>query len=177
VIGSLLLAVALRFKLFHHPACHYSFVYRATWRVTAVGPCAVQLRPRNYDALLRENDVDVYTTVIDSGIGTFEEAAETAGFEFLSDPNEAFDPHNEHIGSWILLGRASTVDDGTPVTAGAYRGMKGNAPTGCYHEGGGGYAGLCDFPVGFVMDRKRWVSVTGAPQTHFDELLNSICIE
>jgi hypothetical protein len=176
VIAALLLAAAVRFNVFHHPTCHYSFVYRTTWRVKPVGPCAVQLRPRSFDALMKEADLDTYTTVIDSGLGTFEEAATKAGFAFLADADEDWDPHHEHIGSWILLGRAGAVVDGEPVTSGLYPGMRGTAPLGCYHLSGPD-AGTCDSPIGFVVNGRRWVSVNGAAQTDFDELLNSICVE
>jgi hypothetical protein len=144
-------------------------------------PCSITLRPRDFDRRMAEWDVDVYTLIIESGRGGFEEGAAAAGFDMIEPDSSMADftsSESEHAGEWVIYGRHGQITTAEPFSVGAYSGLRGYSVSGCYHDGDGVYAGLCDLPMAFLTDGRRWVSVNAGPQSDVLEIiLNSVCLE
>src|SRR5215813_15097486 len=84
--------------VYNNSQCGFSFEYPNGWQIvknpdSITTDCTATLRPVDYEKLMAEDDVDVYTlTVQVSRGGTLLEVAEENGFEF--DGKE-----------WTVLGR------------------------------------------------------------------------
>jgi hypothetical protein len=126
--------------------------------------CTVRVQPRNIADLIRKNDnVDVYTIEIATIAGDFDHAAQAGGFERRNN-------------GWVVLGRTEIESPVHSIRSSGWMGLQGTATTGCYHEDGGGYAGLCDVPVAVVNDRARTSAIfDGRPQSsdQFESILKS----
>ena len=170
-------------RVYVNKKCGYSFAYPSTWRIVPnpsdnEDESATMLRPRNYAKVMKEYDVDVYTIVISSDEGGFEQGAEDAGFSFISEsPDYDLGPREiEFVGEWVISGRQGILSPSEPLTVGTYSGLQGSSTSGCFHEHGG-YAGLCDVPLAFLTNGRRYVSVTGGAQSDpFDIIVKNICI-
>ena len=133
--------------------CGFSFDYPGDWVPTPVEgkvPCRVRLRPTDFAARVKEDDVDVFTLEVGRDSSDFLQAA-GQGFDFID-------------GKWVTLGRANT--EATVVLTEHWSGLRGTAASGCSRQSDGAYAGLCDRDVLVLRDRDTddvW-SMVSAPQ-------------
>jgi hypothetical protein len=155
--------------VYQNSQCGFSFEYPNGWQIVKktgyLTICTATLRPVDYERLMAEDDVDVYTlTVQVSRGGTLEEAAEENGFEFDR--------------KWTVLGRQGISNEAHLARVKGWMILRGTAEIGCFHEKGG-YAGLCaeDRVVAkHQRDDDRVVVITALPQAGdpIDTILKTI---
>ena len=127
--------------------------------------CIVRLQPRNIADLIHQNDeVDLYTIEIATVVAdNFDHAAESGGFERRKD-------------GWVVLGRTDIESPAHSIKSSRWKGLEATATVGCFHENGGGYAGLCDAPTAVVYDGAKTSAVLdGKPQSsdQFEKILKT----
>lgn len=164
ILLALMLAISAAAK--HRPGlkhyaskeCGVSFSYPATWKVVAGQErCSVDLVPATKP---RDPDIDINPIAVTTGTGSFEEAADAAGFYKPAKGDEGLTPiEEEHIGEW-MFSDGVVPDVAETLKAGEFSGLQAWTSARCYHPGGG-YAGQCDLFTAFVAHDGRWIEAQG----------------
>lgn len=138
--------------------CGVSFSYPAKWKVKPGRErCSVELEPATKK---RDPDIDIYPITVTSGTGSFDEAADAAGFYKPAKGDEGLTlTEEEHIGDWMFNG-GQVPGVAETLKVGEFSGLQAWASSRCYHPGGG-YAGQCDFIAAFVAHDGRWIAAEG----------------
>jgi hypothetical protein len=155
-------------RQFSSGACPVTFMYPASWTIAidttaSEVACRLVLRPIAWDSLFVEADSvqGVYTVVLEIMARRFEDAVPLSPFE-------------QRDTGWVALGRLGLEAPATAIARG-WRGVRGEAPYGCYRMGGG-YVGACSWPVALVGDDLFTARIDGAPDSIevFERVLNSL---
>ncbi|MEJ2215602.1 MAG: hypothetical protein P8099_03190 [Gemmatimonadota bacterium] len=130
-------------RTFSDPSCHVTFRYPADWVVRPASMdsgsvCGFRIRPLAWDSLIVEADSveGAWTILLKVRSKGFDEAIGSSPFE-------------RRDSGWVVLGRLGLENVAVPVARNGWRGLRGDAPFGCYRMGGG-YMGACEFPVALV---------------------------
>ncbi len=154
---------------FLNASCHVAFRYPVSWTVQpeTTQPdrvCLFQLRATAWDSLLIEADSvqDVHTIRLEVLTEPFEEVLPTSAFE-------------RRDGGWVVGGRWGLESPATSIEGRGWRGVRGDAPVGCYRLAGG-YVGACEVPMALVGAGTYTIVVEGGPGTWeiFDRILATL---
>ncbi len=154
---------------FVNATCHVAFRYPVSWTVQpeTTQPdrvCLFHLRAAAWDSLLIEADSvqDVHTIRLEVFTQPFEEVLPTSAFE-------------RRDGGWVVGGRAGLESPAASIEGRGWRGVRGDAPVGCYRLAGG-YVGACEVPMALVGAGTYTVVVEGGPGTReiFDRILATL---
>jgi len=157
-------------KRYASKECGISFSYPAKWKVTAGRErCSVVLVSTTKH---RDPELDLDPITVTSGTGSFDEAADGAGFYKPRKGDEVLTlTEKEHIGEWMFnAGEVPAVAE--PLKVGEFSGLEAWASSRCYHPGGG-YAGQCDYFAAFVAHDGRWIAAQGHDEDFILKLLGT----
>lgn len=155
-----LLLLLATLRTYVHPTCGYSFKHHLGWTVTRVKKheCRVLLRAPTYAKDLEESEFDVDTIAIDAGPGNFDDGAEAAEFEKVTDETAEQYHGDVKVGSWVVEGRFPSHRAATPISFHKLRGLRADEVDYRVHRTDGTYAGLGERSTAFLTNGKRWVT-------------------
>ena len=146
--------------------CGLEFTLPGGWTIVpdpyVVEPeCGLLLRPIAWDSLLVEQDsVDFFTILVRTSAVGFVQAVVTSAFELTE-------------GAWWVNGRLGLRNEASAISRNGWQGVIGYGPFGCYRIGGG-YAGVCDFPVALVGTHTLSAIIEGGPDDVFHAVLDGL---
>ncbi len=148
------------------PRCEraFEFYHPVDWEVIDEDweqPCVVRLRPRDFAERMKQEDVDLFTVYVKAETKTFSEAAALNLFE-------------RSRGKWIVRGRQGAEGEAQAVSSKRWKGVRGTADVGCFHESGG-LAYWCDLYTLVLYDGRGVWSMQGLQDSTraFDMILGS----
>jgi len=161
-------------KRYASKECGISFSYPATWKVVAGQErCSVHLVPATKP---RDPDTDINPITVTSGTGSFDEAADEAGFYKPAKGDEGLTKsEEEHIGEW-MFSDGVVPDVAETLKAGEFSGLQAWTSRRCHHPGGG-YAGQCSFLTAFVAHDGKWIAAEGDDENVILKVLGTTVFE